>query len=78
MVKRRQACATRPLSLRSFKPEKEVLSRGKHRALEISRQSRLQPSECNILSVHLLRLLKIQKKKEPLEAGLIRRVRCSF
>ena len=61
ILKRRQACATRPSSLRIFKPEREVLSRGKHRVLKISRQSRLQPIECNILSVHLMRWPEIQK-----------------
>jgi len=63
IVKRRQACVARPLALSSFKPKKEALSCRKQRALEISRQNRLQPLESIKLSVHPMRWPEIQKSR---------------
>jgi len=53
----------RPLALSSFKPIKEALSCRKQRALEISRQNRLQPIESFKLSVHPMRWPEIQKSR---------------
>jgi len=53
----------RPLALNSFKPKKEALSCRKQRALEISRQNRLQPIESIKLSVHPMRWPEIQKSR---------------